>query len=239
MTSFLLLRVAWRRPTSRRIRPLGRRWVARELRHLGQRPAQVAADGQTLRSLWGRRGRGWSNQNFPSIFPDFLLRKTLVKRGENPVPPGKKSVKNTWFPPSIFSFETAFYPIPTNVFIYHHARPPSQGCPRQACQVSPYPARPQLARPHQACPHPTRPHPALSSPLRPAPPHATEIFPQYRIFPEGTGFFPCGTGFFPCSTGFSPCYTGFFPRAWTGFSPVPEIIYCVDATCRDAHNDVP
>ena len=73
---------------------------------------------------------------FARFFPREKSRKTRENSGAFRENPGKKYR----IFPSLFSSETAFYPIPTYVFMYEHARPPPPGLYR--------PAHPPLASAH-------------------------------------------------------------------------------------------
>ena len=140
--------------------------------------------------------------DFPLEFTGFFPRKKSRKtRGKSGAFRGNSGKKYRIFS-SLFSSETAFYPIPTNVFMYEHARHPPPGLYRPA---HPHPARPHPARPPppgppaSTRPASTRPAPARSGPLR-------HLRPNFSL---STEFFPGATGFFPRAG------TGFFPRAGT------------------------
>ena len=162
---------------------------------------------------------------FAGFFPLEKSRKTREKSGAFRENSGKKY---RIFPSgSLFSSETTFYPIRTNVFMYQYARPPPPGLPRQA-------------HPHQA-----HPHPAHSPPPGPPPPG-----PPAPTLPASTRPAPACSGplhhlrpNFQLSTKFSTLArgaTGFFPRAGTGFfpscrnSPIALIPPCCDAQNDDS-----
>ena len=151
--------------------------------------------------------------DFPLEFAGFFPREKSRKTRKNSGAFRENSGKKYRIFPSLFSSETAFYPIPTNVLMYQHARPPPPGMPR--------PARP----------HPARLHPVRSSPLRPAPPPATDFFPQYRIFPWCCRIFPGCYRIFPgCYLIFPSCRNRVFP-SWL-YSPIVLM-----PPCRDGQND--
>ena len=120
--------------------------------------------------------------DFPLEFAGFFPRKNPVKRGGNPVPPGKNPVKNTGFSPRNSApkrrsslFLRKFY-VGTRTSL----RP---GPSRPAILARPaIPARPVI---------PARPAiPARPSWPAPAQRSGNYFRAQYSFFPGHTGFFP-------------------------------------------------
>ena len=147
---------------------------------------------------------------FAGFFPREKSRKTREKSGALRENSGKKYR----IFPSLFTSETAFYPIPTNVFMYEHARHPPPGLYRPA-------------HPHPAHPHPARPHPARPPP--PGPPASTRPRSPGPLQPAPARSATCDR-ICPSVPNFSRVLPDFFLVPEPDFSLVPELTYCVDAT---------
>ena len=150
--------------------------------------------------------------DFPLEFAGFFPREKSRKTRKNSGAFRENSGKKYRIFPSLFSSETAFYPIPTNVLMYQHARPPPPGMPR--------PARPTR-------PASTRPAPARSGPLH----HLLPIFPSVPNFSLVLQDFSRVLRIFPgCYLIFPSCRNRVFP-SWL-YSPIVLM-----PPCRDGQND--
>ena len=174
--------------------------------------------------------------------PDFFLGKNPTKSSEKSGTSRKQSdekylISPRYSAPKLERHSSMILPYSYERFhVSTRSSPPN---PRQGCLISPaLPAPP--ARPAATRPAATRPAPARSGPLRPAPPPATDFFPQYRIFAGWYRIFPGWYRIFSVLYQIFPVLFRIFPSCRNRIFPsCRNSPIALMQPCRDAQNNVP